>query len=69
MLVLPVSSPTRASFNCTSASMAFGGKVVNIRKGRATFSAAVIELHSAPLWNSTPKRRPSAVRRASGAAQ
>ena len=25
--------------------------------GRATFSAKVMELHKAPFWKSTPKRR------------
>ncbi len=42
---------------------------VNIRNGSATFSPTVSALHSAPLWNSTPNRRPIAVRRASVPAQ
>ena len=46
-----------------------GVRLVNICSGSATFSATVIELQSAPLWNRTPKRRPMAARRASVAAQ
>jgi hypothetical protein len=37
--------------------------------GRATFSARVIELHRAPLWNRTPNRRFSACRPASSQSQ
>ena len=44
--------------------MAAGSSGVNICSGSATFSATVIELHSAPLWNRMPKRRPISARRA-----
>ena len=62
-------SPTRESFSRTSAAIEPASRRVNISSGRATFSATVIELQSAPFWNSTPKRRPISVRRASAAAQ
>src|SRR5271157_4627145 len=42
-------------------------RLVNICSGKATFSATVIELHSAPLWNNTPNRRLISARRASDA--
>ncbi len=49
--------------------MVASSSFVNICIGRATFSPTVSALHSAALWNSTPKRRPIAVRRASVPAQ
>ena len=50
-------SPTSASFRAATSRIWAGVRSVNSRSGSAMFSASVIELQSAPLWYSTPKRR------------
>ena len=60
--------PTSASFNLTSSTISDASSRVSICIGSATFSPTVRELHNAPPWKSTPKRRPISTRRVTLAA-